>query len=130
MFEELKKSIKDISQKIKIVDKKNAIDEYLSLIRKKVELEKKLANKKIKLIEIQKNKKDRSRREHAKFLIGGIIAKHYPQFLELNDKEIENEIEKILKNEQSEKNYYELNADKFETVMKDGEEYIKLKKQK
>lgn len=130
MFEELKTNIKEISLKLKSIDKKVAIDEYLSLIREKAELEKKLADKKIRLIELEKNKKDRSRREHVKFLAGGIIAKYYPKILELSsDKEIENAIEKILKIEQGEKNYYEMNEDKFETVVIDGEEYIKLKKQ-
>jgi hypothetical protein len=129
MFEELKKNIKEISLKLKSIDKKVAIDEYLSLVKQKAELERKLTNKKIRFIELEKNKKDRSRREHAKFLIGGIIAKYYPEILELSDDEkIKNTIEKILKNEQSEKNYYELNAEKFETVVRDGEEYLKLKK--
>ena len=67
------------------------------MVKQKAELEKKLTDKKIKLIEMQKNKKERSRREHIKFLIGGIIVKHYPQFSELsNDKEIENENEYLL----------------------------------
>ncbi len=129
MFEELKNSIKEVSQKIKNIDKKTAVDEYLSLIRKKVELERKLTDKKIKLIEIQKNKKDRSRREHVKFLAGGVVTKYYPKILELSsDKEIENEIEKILKTENKSNDYFELNAEKFETVVRDGEEYLKLKK--
>ena len=130
MFEELKTNIKEISLKLKSIDKKVAIDEYLSLVKQKAELERKLTNKKIKFIEMEKNKKERSKREHVKFLIGGIIAKCYPKILELSsDKEIENAIEKILKIEQGEKNYYEMNEDKFETVVIDGEEYIKLKKQ-
>ena len=131
MFEELKTNIKEISLKLKSIDKKVAIDEYLSLIREKAELEKKLADKKIRLIELEKNKKDRSRREHVKFLAGGIIAKYYPEILELSDDEkIKNAVEKVLKIENKNQDYFEINADKFETIMKDGEEFIRLKKQK
>ena len=130
MFEELKTNIKEISLKLKSIDKKVAIDEYLSLIREKAELEKKLADKKIRLIELEKNKKDRSRREHVKFLAGGIIAKYYPKILELSsDKEIENAIEKILKIENKNQDYFELNADKFEIITRDGEEFYRIKKQ-
>jgi hypothetical protein len=130
MFEELKKNIKEISLKLKSIDKKVAIDEYLALMRKKAELEKKLTDKKIKLIEIQKNRKERSRREHVKFFVGGIIAKHYPEIIELKtDKEIENAIEKILKIENKNQDYFELNADKFEIITRDGEEFYRIKKQ-
>jgi hypothetical protein len=130
MFEELKNSIKEVSQKIKNIDKKTAVDEYLSLVKQKAELEKKLTDKKIKLIEMQKNKKDRSRREHVKFLAGGIIAKYYPNIFELKtDEDIENAVKKVLRIENQNQDYFEINADKFEIIEKDGEEYYKVKKQ-
>ena len=130
MFEELKTNIKEISLKLKSIDKKVAIDEYLSLIREKAELEKKLADKKIRLIELEKNKKDRSRREHVKFLAGGIIAKYYPNIFELKtDEDIENAVKKVLRIENQNQDYFEINADKFEIIEKDGEEYYKVKKQ-
>lgn len=131
MFEELKKNIKEISLKLKSIDKKVAIDEYLSLVKQKAELERKLTNKKIRFIELEKNKKDRSRREHAKFLIGGIIAKYYPEILELSDDEkIKNAVEKILKHENKNSDYFEMNKDKFEIFTRDGEECYRIKKQK
>ena len=130
MFEDLTKKKKEIIEKIRKIDKKTAIDEYLSLIREKAELEKKLADKKIRFIELEKNKKERSRKEHTKFFAGGIIAKYYPSILELkSDAEIENAIEKVLKVENQSNDYFEMNADKFENIKIDGEEYVKLKKQ-
>ena len=130
MFEELKTNIKEISLKLKSIDKKVAIDEYLSLVKQKAELERKLTNKKIKFIEMEKNKKERSKREHVKFLIGGIIAKCYPKILELSsDKDIETEIYKILKIENKNSDYFEMNKEKFEIIKRDGEKYYKVKKQ-
>ena len=130
MFEELITKKKEIIDKIRKIDKKSAVEEYLMLIREKAELEKKLADKKIRFIELEKNKKERSRKEHIKFFVGGIIAKYYPSILELkSDAEIENTIKKVLKVENQSNNYFEINKDKFETVIRDGEEYLKLKKQ-
>jgi hypothetical protein len=131
MFDELKKSIKEISEKMKNVDKKTAIDEYLELMKKKAELEKKLNELKIKSIEAEKNKKERNKNNHIKFLAGGIIAKYYPEILELSDDEkIKNAVEKILKHENKNSDYFEMNKDKFEIFTRDGEECYRIKKQK
>ena len=98
MFDEIRKKLNDVKLQIKKIDKKAAVDEYLSLLRQKAELEKKINDVRIKAIEREKNKKQRNKNNHVKFLIGGIIIKHYPQFLSLsNDKEIESEVEKVLK---------------------------------
>ncbi len=129
MFEDIKNSIKDISEKLKAVNKKTAVDEYLSLMKEKAELEKKLNDKKIRFLELKRNQKERNKNNHIKFFIGGIIAKHYPQISKLKtDKEIEDYLEKILKIANQENDYYKLNADKFETKIIDGEEYIKFRK--
>ncbi len=98
MFNEIRQKLNDVKMQMKTIDKKTAIDEYLLLLREKAELEKKINDVRIKAIQREKNKKERSRKNHIKFLAGGVVVKHYPQFLELsNDIEIENEIEKVLK---------------------------------
>ncbi len=130
MFNELKNSIKEVSDKIKSIDKKVAIDEYLLLLKEKSALEKKLNELKIKSIEREKNKKQRSKNNHVKFLVGGVVVKHYPNILKFsNDKDIETAIDKILKIENQNNDYYEINKEKFEIITRDGEEYYKVKKQ-
>ena len=130
MFNEIRQKLNDVKMQIKTIDKKTAINEYLSLLRQKAELEKKINDVRIKAIEREKNKKQRNKNNHVKFLVGGVVVKHYPNILKFsNDKDIETAIDKILKIENQNNDYYEINKEKFEIITRDGEEYYKVKKQ-
>jgi hypothetical protein len=80
MINELKKQFTEIKSKIKGIDKKAAVDEYLKLIREKTEIEAELASEKSKLyahIAKEKSKLARRKSDHEKFILGGIVKKYY-----------------------------------------------------
>ena len=94
MFEDLRKSINDLKLKIKGIDKKVVLEEYLNLLKRKIELEAELNKKKsayyAELAKIQ-DRKARKKTEHFKFLLGGLVLRDNPEILEkyISKEEIE-----------------------------------------
>ena len=90
MFEEIRKNLNGLKEKIKGIDKKAAVEEYLSLIKRKIELEAELAEKKSKYyMEVSKlkDRQARKKEEHFKFVIGGLVLKQNPWILKNLNKE-------------------------------------------
>ena len=90
MFDEIRKNLTNLKSKIKTIDKKAAVDEYLKLIREKTEIEAELAEKKSKYyaeLAKLKDRQVRKKEEHFKFLIGGLVLKQNPQILKNLSKE-------------------------------------------
>ena len=85
MFEDLRKSINDLRLKIKGIDKKVVVEEYLNLLKRKIELEAELNKKKsayyAELAKV-KDRQARKKTEHFKFLLGGLVIRDNPQILE------------------------------------------------
>ena len=85
MWNDIRESIKNIKSKLKSLDKKVVVDEYLNLLKRKIELEAELNKKKSAYYAELGKVKDRQARkktEHFKFLLGGLVIRDNPQILE------------------------------------------------
>ena len=122
MFDEIRKNLTGLKEKIKGIDKKVALKEYLSLIKRKIELEAELNKKKsayyAELAKIQ-DRKARKKTEHFKFVCGGIVLKLYPEFEKLQGQ-----------NELIEKIFIESNLkEKVIGLLQDYLDYLKIKEE-
>ena len=84
MFEDLRKGINDLKLRMKGIDKKVVVEEYLNLLKRKIELEAELNKKKsayyAELAKIQ-DRKARKKTEHFKFFFGGLVLRDNPEIL-------------------------------------------------
>ena len=86
MFDEIRKNLTGLKEKIKGIDKKAAVEEYLALTKQKIELEAELNRKKAGYyaeIAKLKDRTARKKQEHFKFVCGGIVLKLYPELEKL-----------------------------------------------
>lgn len=87
MLEELKKlrsQFKATTDRIKGTDKKEAVEEYLHLTKRKTEIEAKIAIEKAKFynaVAREKTKLARKKEDHEKFILGGLVKKYYAGIL-------------------------------------------------